>query len=190
MSLHQQTRRWLTPTKVFYIEIIGADWHLHRLPGCACIFLSGIHKQKRGGAETNNGTFREVFSMNWAAGVADSHFNTPPLHTRWFLREPLCILGEGYNWKDGLCAKIKRNLSGWSRLLRISSLFRRYQLKLKKKELVKYLRQYLNLSERDASDKDLLECFGHTNLSAMENLPIRSSTSFSCLNNPIFCHIE
>ena len=34
----------------------------------------------------------------------------------------------------------------------------------KKKELVKRIRQSLNLSEVDASDKDLLECFGNTTL--------------------------
>ena len=34
----------------------------------------------------------------------------------------------------------------------------------KNKELVKRIRQSLNLSEVDASDKDLLECFGNTNL--------------------------
>jgi hypothetical protein len=64
------------------------------------------------------------------------------------------------------------------------------QLKLKKKELVKCLRQYLNLSEGDASDKDLLECFGNATLSAMENLPIRSSISSSSSNNPVFWRIE
>ncbi len=34
----------------------------------------------------------------------------------------------------------------------------------KKKELVQRIRQSLNLSEVDASDKDLLECFGNTTL--------------------------
>jgi hypothetical protein len=34
----------------------------------------------------------------------------------------------------------------------------------KKKEFVKRIRQSLNLSEVDASDKDLLECFGNTTL--------------------------
>lgn len=34
----------------------------------------------------------------------------------------------------------------------------------KKKEFVKRIRQRLNLSEVDASDKDLLECFGNTTL--------------------------
>ena len=34
----------------------------------------------------------------------------------------------------------------------------------KKKEFVKRIRQHLNLSEVDASDKDLLECFGNTTL--------------------------
>jgi len=34
----------------------------------------------------------------------------------------------------------------------------------KNKELVKRIRQSLNLSEVDASDKDLLECFGNTTL--------------------------
>lgn len=34
----------------------------------------------------------------------------------------------------------------------------------KKKELVKRIRQSLKLSELDASDKDLLECFGNTTL--------------------------
>ena len=38
------------------------------------------------------------------------------------------------------------------------------QLKPKKKELVKHIRQSLNLSEVDATDKDLLECFGNTTL--------------------------
>jgi hypothetical protein len=37
-------------------------------------------------------------------------------------------------------------------------------LNSKKKELVKRIRQSLNLSEVDASDKDLLECFGNTPL--------------------------
>lgn len=34
----------------------------------------------------------------------------------------------------------------------------------KKKEFIKRIRQSLNLSEVDASDKDLLECFGNTTL--------------------------
>ena len=34
----------------------------------------------------------------------------------------------------------------------------------KKKELIKRIRQSLNLSEVDASDKDLLEYFGNTTL--------------------------
>jgi hypothetical protein len=41
---------------------------------------------------------------------------------------------------------------------------RRNPLSPKKKELVKRIRQSLNLSEIDASDKDLLECFGNTTL--------------------------
>jgi len=41
---------------------------------------------------------------------------------------------------------------------------RRNQLNPKKKELIKRLRQSLKLSEVDASDKDLLECFGNTTL--------------------------
>jgi hypothetical protein len=38
-------------------------------------------------------------------------------------------------------------------------------LNQKKKEFVKRIRQSLNLSEVDASDKDILECFGNTTLS-------------------------
>lgn len=41
---------------------------------------------------------------------------------------------------------------------------RRGQLNPKKKELIRRIRQKLHLSEVDASDKDLLECFGNTTL--------------------------
>ena len=41
---------------------------------------------------------------------------------------------------------------------------RRRPLRPKNKELVKRIRQSLNLSEVDASDKDLLECFENTTL--------------------------
>ena len=34
----------------------------------------------------------------------------------------------------------------------------------KNKEFVKRIRQRLNLSEVDASDKDILDCFGNTNM--------------------------
>ena len=64
-------------------------------------------------------------------------------------------------------------------MFQIQFYLRGTKLKPKKKELIKRLRKYLNLSERDASDKDLLECFGHTSLSTMENLPIKSRISSS-----------
>jgi hypothetical protein len=40
----------------------------------------------------------------------------------------------------------------------------------KKKEFIKRIRQSLNLSEVDASDKDLLECFGNTTLA--DSIPV------------------
>ena len=42
----------------------------------------------------------------------------------------------------------------------------------KKKEFVKHIRQSLNLSEVDATDKDLLECFGNTTLAESFRLAI------------------
>ena len=44
----------------------------------------------------------------------------------------------------------------------------------KKKELVKRIRQYLKSSEADASDKDLLGCFGNTTLADSIRLAIKS----------------
>jgi hypothetical protein len=51
---------------------------------------------------------------------------------------------------------------------------RRNPLNPKKKELVKRIRQYLNSSEADASDKDLLECFENTTLMDSIRIAINS----------------
>jgi len=59
-------------------------------------------------------------------------------------------------------------------------------LKPKKKELVKRIRQSLNLSEVDASDKDLLECFGNTALAENIRFTIAGEKLQQMLKNQYF----
>jgi len=59
-------------------------------------------------------------------------------------------------------------------------------LKPKKKELVKRIRQSLNLSEVEASDKDLLECFGNTPLAENIRFTIAGEKLQQTLKNQFF----
>ena len=59
-------------------------------------------------------------------------------------------------------------------------------MKQKKKELVKRIRQSLNLSEVDASDKDLLECFGNTTLAENIRFTIAGEELQQMLKNQYF----
>ena len=56
----------------------------------------------------------------------------------------------------------------------------------KKKEFVKRIRQSLNLSEVDASDKDILECFGNTTLSDSIRLDIAGEKLQQVLENQYY----
>lgn len=53
----------------------------------------------------------------------------------------------------------------------------------KKKELIKRIRQNLDLSEADASDQDLLECFGDTLLADNIRSAIDSDNLQEALKN-------
>ena len=56
----------------------------------------------------------------------------------------------------------------------------------KKKEFVKRIRQRLNLSELDASGKDLLECFGNTALADSIRFDIAGEKLQQTLENKYF----
>ena len=59
-------------------------------------------------------------------------------------------------------------------------------MKPTKKELVKRIRQSLNLSEVDASDKDLLECFGNTTLAENIRFTMAGEKLQQTLENQFF----
>lgn len=59
-------------------------------------------------------------------------------------------------------------------------------MKQEKKELVKRMRQRLNLSETEASDKDLLECFGDTALAENIRFTIAGEKLQQMLKNQFF----
>ena len=59
-------------------------------------------------------------------------------------------------------------------------------MKPTKKELVKRIRQSLNLSEADASDKDLLECFGNTTLAENIRFTMAGEKLQQTLENQFF----
>jgi hypothetical protein len=63
---------------------------------------------------------------------------------------------------------------------------RRGQLNQKKKELIRRIRQRLNLSEVDASDKDLLECFGNTTLAESIRFAIAGEKLQQILQNQYY----
>ena len=56
----------------------------------------------------------------------------------------------------------------------------------KKKELIKRIRHTLNLSEVDASDQDLLECFGDTTLADSIRSAIDSDNLQQTLKNQYY----
>ena len=56
----------------------------------------------------------------------------------------------------------------------------------KKKELIKRIRHSLNLSEVDASDQDLLECFGDTALADSIRAAIDSDNLQQALKNQYY----